>query len=159
MGECRHVSATKKGALVFGLLLVAACVAPTSNLPVADPAAIAEESRKQQAIAIRENDRQFARLMKVGLPILEANTDICGSNIAHKAGVQFYSARLNVSNATRLATVDARGLSRPGEVQVGFTIPGFPAEGVGYGPTRRKALEEVAFDGGWGQSWQDPTSG
>ncbi|MCH2518908.1 MAG: nitroreductase family protein, partial [Dehalococcoidia bacterium] len=34
---------------------------------------------------------------------------------------------------------------------------GFPAEGVGYGPTRRKALEEVVFDGGWGKSWQHPT--
>jgi predicted Zn-dependent protease len=130
MGEYRHSNALRKAALAAGLVVLAACAGPTSNLPVADPAAIQEESRKQQVIAIRENDQQFARLMKVGLPILEANTDICGSNIAHKAGVQFYSARLNVSNAKRLATVEARGLSRPGEVRVGFTIPGFPAEGV-----------------------------
>lgn len=130
MGKRGHRRALRYGALAAGLAALTACVAPTSNLPVADPALINEESRKQQAIAIRENDEQFARLMKVGLPILQANSDICGNNIAHKAGVHYYSARLNVSNATRLATVEARGLSRPGEVRVGFTVPGFPAADV-----------------------------
>ncbi len=51
-------------------------------------------------------------------------------------------------------------LNIPEDVATAALLPiGFPAEGVGYGPTRRKALEEVAFDGGWGKSWQHPTSG
>ncbi len=49
-------------------------------------------------------------------------------------------------------------LNIPEDVATAALLPiGFPAEGVGYGPTRRKALEEVAFDGGWGKSWQHPT--
>ena len=51
-----------------------------------------------------------------------------------------------------------RLLNIPEGVATAALLPiGFPAEGVGYGPTRRKALEEVAFDGGWGKSWQHPT--
>ena len=49
-------------------------------------------------------------------------------------------------------------LDIPEGVATAALLPiGFPAEGVGYGPTRRKALEEVAFDGGWGKNWQHPT--
>lgn len=49
-------------------------------------------------------------------------------------------------------------LDIPEGVATAALLPiGFPAEGVGYGPTKRKALEEVAFDGGWGKSWQHPT--
>ncbi len=49
-------------------------------------------------------------------------------------------------------------LNIPEDVATAALLPiGFPAEGVGYGPTRRKALEEVAFDGGWGKSLQHPT--
>ena len=51
-------------------------------------------------------------------------------------------------------------LNIPEEVATAALLPiGFPAEGVGYGPTRRKALEEVAFDGGWGNGWQAHDSG
>ena len=51
-----------------------------------------------------------------------------------------------------------RLLNIPEGVATAALLPiGFPAEGVGYGPTRRKALEEVAFDGGWGKNWQHPT--
>nr|ABZ06998.1 putative Nitroreductase family protein [uncultured marine microorganism HF4000_ANIW93N21] len=49
-------------------------------------------------------------------------------------------------------------LDIPEGVATAALLPiGFPAEGVGYGPTKRKALEEVAFDGGWGKGWQHPT--
>ena len=48
-------------------------------------------------------------------------------------------------------------LNIPEDVATAALLPiGFPSEGVGYGPTRRKALEEVAFDGVWGKSWQYP---
>ncbi len=48
-------------------------------------------------------------------------------------------------------------LNIPEDVATAALLPiGFPAEGVGYGPTRRKALEEVAFDGGWEESWHHP---
>ncbi len=51
-------------------------------------------------------------------------------------------------------------LNIPEGVATAALLPiGFPAEGVRYGPTRRKALVEVAFDGGWGKSWQHQTSG
>ena len=47
----------------------------------------------------------------------------------------------------------------PDDVATAALLPlGFPAEGVGYGPTRRRALEEVAFDGAWGNSWQSTDS-
>ena len=50
-------------------------------------------------------------------------------------------------------------LDIPEDVSTAALLPiGFPAEGVGYGPTRRKALEEVAFEDGWGNSWQHHTS-
>ena len=35
---------------------------------------------------------------------------------------------------------------------------GFPAEGLHYGPTRRRPLPEVAFDGRWGESWPSSKS-
>ena len=51
-------------------------------------------------------------------------------------------------------------LNIPEDVATAALLPiGFPAEGVRYGPTRRKALEEVAFDDSWGKSWQHHTSG
>ena len=50
-------------------------------------------------------------------------------------------------------------LDIPEDVATAALLPiGFPAEGVGYGPTRRKALKEVAFEDGWGNSWQHHTS-
>ena len=50
-------------------------------------------------------------------------------------------------------------LNIPDDVATAALLPlGFPAEGVGYGPTRRRALEEVAFDGLWGNGWQLPES-
>lgn len=51
-------------------------------------------------------------------------------------------------------------LNIPEDVVTAALLPiGFPAEGSRYGPTRRRPLEEVAFDGRWGESWQDHTSG
>ena len=51
-------------------------------------------------------------------------------------------------------------LNIPEDVATAALLPiGFPAEGVRYGPTRRKALEEVAFDDSWGKNWQHHTSG
>ena len=45
-------------------------------------------------------------------------------------------------------------LGIPENVTTAAILPiGFPAEGVRYGPTRRRPLEEVAFDGHWGNSW------
>ena len=52
-----------------------------------------------------------------------------------------------------------RLLNIPEDVATAALLPiGFPAEGVRYGPTRRKALEEVAFDDSWGKTWQHHTS-
>ena len=51
-------------------------------------------------------------------------------------------------------------LNIPDDVATAALLPlGFPAEGVGYGPTRRRALDEVAFDGTWGNGWQHHPSG
>ena len=45
-------------------------------------------------------------------------------------------------------------LGIPEEVSTAALLPiGFPAEGTRYGPTRRRPLEEVAFDGRWGKGW------
>lgn len=53
-----------------------------------------------------------------------------------------------------------RLLNIPEDVATAALLPiGFPAEGVGYGPTRRRALEEVAFEEGWGNSWRHHSSG
>ncbi len=51
-------------------------------------------------------------------------------------------------------------LSIPEDVATAALLPiGFPAEGVRYGPTRRRPLEEVAFSDRWGNSWQHHASG
>ena len=51
-------------------------------------------------------------------------------------------------------------LGIPEDVVTAALLPiGFPAEGTRYGPTRRKPLEEVAFDGRWGKGWQHHTAG
>ena len=51
-------------------------------------------------------------------------------------------------------------LSIPEDVATAALLPiGFPAEGARYGPTRRRPLEEVAFDDRWGKSWQHHASG
>ena len=45
-------------------------------------------------------------------------------------------------------------LGIPDEVSTAALLPiGFPAEGTRYGPTRRRPLNEVAFDGRWGNGW------
>ena len=51
-------------------------------------------------------------------------------------------------------------LGIPDDVVTAALLPiGFPAEGARYGPTRRRPLEEVAFNDRWGNSWQHHTSG
>ncbi len=46
-------------------------------------------------------------------------------------------------------------LDIPDDFQVAALLPiGYPAEGVGYGPTRRKPIEEIAFSDRWGNPWQ-----
>ena len=45
-------------------------------------------------------------------------------------------------------------LGIPEDVVTAALLPiGFPAEGTGYGPTKRRPLDEVAFDDRWGNSW------
>ncbi len=46
-----------------------------------------------------------------------------------------------------------------GVVTMAMLPIGFPAEGARYGPTRRRPVEEVAFNERWGKSWQQHTSG
>lgn len=42
----------------------------------------------------------------------------------------------------------------PENIETAALLPiGFLADGVSYGPTRRRPLEEVAFDDKWGNSW------
>ena len=51
-------------------------------------------------------------------------------------------------------------LNIPEDVATAALLPiGFPAEGARYGPTRRRPLEEVAFNDRWGKSWQHSSSG
>ena len=51
-------------------------------------------------------------------------------------------------------------LNIPEDVATAALLPiGFPAEGARYGPTRRRPLEEVAFNDRWGESWQHSSSG
>jgi len=51
-------------------------------------------------------------------------------------------------------------LNIPEDVITAALLPiGFMAEGVRYGPTRRRPLEEVVFDDLWGQSWQHHLAG
>jgi nitroreductase len=46
-------------------------------------------------------------------------------------------------------------LGIPENVVTAALLPiGFPAEGARYGPTRRRPLDEVAFDDQWGKSWR-----
>ena len=131
MGEFAQRSATHKSALILGLSLLTACVAPTSNLPKVNPAEVQAEAEKQLTVAIMERDKHAQRLSRVGVPILAANTDQCGDTIKNRAGLQFHSALLNKSIIERRATVAARGLSRAGEVKIAYTVPGLPADGVG----------------------------
>ncbi len=45
-------------------------------------------------------------------------------------------------------------LGIPEDVETVALLPiGFPVEGEGYGPTRRRPLEDVAFDDRWGNGW------
>ena len=47
-------------------------------------------------------------------------------------------------------------LGIPDDVVMAALLPiGFPAEGARYGPTRRRPLDEVAFNDQWGNSWKD----
>ena len=130
MGELAHSKATQGGGLLVALLLLSACVAPTSNLPTANPAELQIEAEKQLALSLRQRDRFGQRLGQIGVPILAANTEQCGDNIRNRAGVQFHTVLLNTSIVSRRAAVAARGLSRAGEVKVAYTIPGMPADGV-----------------------------
>ncbi len=46
-------------------------------------------------------------------------------------------------------------LDIPEEMETAALLPiGYPAEGVRYGPTRRKPIEEIAFNETWGSPWQ-----
>ena len=130
MGEFVHSRATQRGGLLVGLLLLSACVAPTSNLPSVNSAELQTEAEKQMVVAIRDNDQLARRLARVSVPILAANTNQCGSSIKNRIGAEFHSARLDTSMSVRRAAVEARGLSGAGEVRVAFTVPGMPADGV-----------------------------
>jgi nitroreductase len=84
------------------------------------------------------------------------------------SGASIYPAVQNILLAARglgLASVLTTRQSRfeadikeilgiPDEVSTAALLPiGFPAEGTRYGPTRRRQLDEVAFDGQWGNGW------
>ncbi len=84
------------------------------------------------------------------------------------SGASIYPAVQNILLAARglgLASVLTTRQSRfeadvkqllgiPDEVSTAALLPiGFPAEGTRYGPTRRRPLDEVAFNDRWGNSW------
>ena len=84
------------------------------------------------------------------------------------SGASIYPAVQNILLAARglgLASVLTTRQSRfeadikeilgiPDEISTAALLPiGFPAEGTRYGPTRRRPLDEVAFDGRWGNGW------
>ena len=45
-------------------------------------------------------------------------------------------------------------LGIPDNVDTAALLPlGYPADGKGYGPTRRRPVEEVTYNEKWGQAW------
>ena len=84
-------------------------------------------------------------------------------------GVSIYPAVQNMLLAARglglasvLTTRPRRGFEKeikallgiPDNVDTAALLPlGYPADGKGYGPTRRRPVEEVTYNEKWGQAW------
>lgn len=127
---------------------------------------IRDDMTQQQRRVYRRAQRLEDHMEDVPVFILAC---IEGGSGGPVSGASIYPAVQNILLAARglgLASVLTTRQSRfeseikeilgiPENVTTAAILPiGFPAEGVRYGPTRRRPLEEVAFDGHWGNSWK-----
>lgn len=66
---------------------LAACVTTQTQIPVVAGSDIAVEQLKQKAMAFERDERMYARLYNVALPILEASAELCEDKVRHEFGV------------------------------------------------------------------------
>jgi len=96
----------------------------------------------REAILPEGSFQNRAHLRTSGLAQPMARQEIPGGGILHGKGVDPHS----IPGAEPALEVDAPQV-------VGLLRLGYPAEGVQYGPTRRRPVEEVTYNEKWGQAW------
>ncbi len=133
---------------------------------VISPDMTAQERRVYTAAQYLEDHMDEVPVFILACIHVDAGATLSGASIFPAVQNILLAARgLGLGSAmttrqTRFEEEIKQMLGIPENVATAALLPiGFPAEGSRYGPTRRRPLEEVAFNDRWGESWQYHTSG
>jgi len=133
---------------------------------VINPDATAQQRRVYGAAQYLEDHMEDVPVFILACIQSNPGTTVSGSSIYPAVQNILLAARglglgsVLTTRQTRFEDEIKQMLGIPEDVVTVALLPiGFPAEGARYGPTRRKPLEEVAFEDHWGKGWQHHNSG
>jgi len=78
---------------LIAAIFLSGCASVSTQLPDITLPQLSEEQSKQEVLAFDEMDRLQQRLMRVALPIMKANTDLC-PKIRQDIGAMMHSTSL-----------------------------------------------------------------
>lgn len=114
--------------LALALILVPAC-APQTARPTLDPSLTAQEAARQREMAVRDFHAKQLRLHDVEVPLLLANAELCGKNVAPLLGIQVFTSGLKEDKEWRAAWEAVTGTGD--RLLVISVAKGSPAEAAG----------------------------
>lgn len=107
--------------------VLTACATIDTRLPVVTPAQLEAEKTMQQEIALTELSDKVARLMNIGWPVIEQNTELC-TRIRPAIGVKTHNYR-SYGKTLKLASQNVLGAQvKPSILHI---VPGSPADKAG----------------------------
>ena len=114
------------GALLCGVL--SACAPVTQRVRV-DNAAIENEARKQQQVAVQAYLDDQKRLMQVSYPLLTQGADLCGEDIRYTTGMAIANSSTLLGEPFKETAERSYRLSD--QAQVVYVVPGAAADKAG----------------------------
>lgn len=131
-------------AFIVALSMVAAACAPISKLPEVDPDAAKAERAKQRELVLKTLEENRDRVRKIAWPILRANLELCGDDVALSSGFRL-ATKWGFGKEYRKAAERLYGIGD--HVTVISVTPGSLADQAGLEPGDRI----VSIDG-----WKPP---
>ena len=113
--------------IVIGAILLSGCASVSTQLPDITQPQLSSEQSKQEVMAFEEMDRLQRHLMRVAMPIMRANTDLC-PKIREDIGVITHTVK---SYPKALRPAAKRELGANDEPSVRLVLKGSAAEAAG----------------------------
>ena len=115
--------------VIFLLLALTACMGPATSRPVVDEAFVAAEKERQKQLVLKTANQRTKRLWTAALPILYANVEMCGEQVAWNHNGSMLNSYHLTSDEYQQASIALGIHALP---TVGLVVDGSPVHVAGF---------------------------